>query len=164
MSEVRDAAEEIRKHADSDANIVFGASFSGSVGEDVVVTLMATGLDATGARTGDGNGTGHGEGVPGGRRPAKRPPKRAAVPVIGHVAQDGAPVGGPGAAPSDADREPEHVPTPDVPAHPPSTASVFDDDDFEIPSFIRRKAARTGRALVTAAPSAATTAGTRSRR
>jgi cell division protein FtsZ len=44
MGEVREAAEAIRKHADSEANIIFGASFSESLGEDVLVTLVATGL------------------------------------------------------------------------------------------------------------------------
>jgi len=45
MREVRLAAEEIRQHAHDDANIIFGASFSASHGEDVVVTLIATGLN-----------------------------------------------------------------------------------------------------------------------
>ena len=45
LGEVREAAEEIRKHADSEANIIFGASFSESLGNDVLVTLIATGLN-----------------------------------------------------------------------------------------------------------------------
>ena len=113
MSEVRDAAEEVRKHADGDANIIFGASFSGSVGEDVVVTVMATGLEA--APKAPGNGNGH-------DRHHKRPARRQAVPVPVFTAEP----------------EPEAVPDADASASPPNTASVFDDDDLEVPSFIRR--------------------------
>jgi cell division protein FtsZ len=44
LSEVRLAANEIRARADVDANLIFGASFSESLGEDVLITLIATGL------------------------------------------------------------------------------------------------------------------------
>jgi cell division protein FtsZ len=44
VSEVRLAANEIRERADADANVIFGANFSGSAGEDVLITLIATGL------------------------------------------------------------------------------------------------------------------------
>ena len=77
LGEVRLAADEIREHADDDANIIFGASFSESLGEDVLVTLIATGL----------NGNGHApatqaeapSGAPGAEAAVeKRPRKRAA--------------------------------------------------------------------------------------
>jgi cell division protein FtsZ len=45
LREVQQAAEEIRAHADADANIIFGASFSKTIGEDVLVTLIATRLN-----------------------------------------------------------------------------------------------------------------------
>jgi cell division protein FtsZ len=44
VSEVRLAANEVRQRADADANVIFGANFSGSAGEDVLITLIATGL------------------------------------------------------------------------------------------------------------------------
>jgi cell division protein FtsZ len=44
LSEVRLAADEIRAHADPEANLIFGASFSESLGGDVLITLIATGL------------------------------------------------------------------------------------------------------------------------
>lgn len=44
LSEVRLAANEIRERADVDANVIFGASFNESLGEDVLITLIATGL------------------------------------------------------------------------------------------------------------------------
>jgi cell division protein FtsZ len=45
LREVRLAAEAIREHADPDANVIFGASFNESLGEDVLITLIATGLN-----------------------------------------------------------------------------------------------------------------------
>jgi cell division protein FtsZ len=44
LNEVRLAANEIRERADADANVIFGASFGESLGEDVLITLIATGL------------------------------------------------------------------------------------------------------------------------
>ena len=46
LREVRVAADLIREHADPEANVIFGASFSESLGEDVLITLIATGLTA----------------------------------------------------------------------------------------------------------------------
>ena len=41
-----EAAEEIRAAADPEANIIFGASFDERLGDDVVITVIATGFDA----------------------------------------------------------------------------------------------------------------------
>jgi cell division protein FtsZ len=46
LFEVTEAAEEIRAAADPEANIIFGASFDERLGEDVVITVIATGFDA----------------------------------------------------------------------------------------------------------------------
>jgi cell division protein FtsZ len=45
LNEILDAAEEIRAAADPEANIIFGASFNDRLGEDVMVTVIATGFD-----------------------------------------------------------------------------------------------------------------------
>jgi cell division protein FtsZ len=45
LREVRDAADDIRASADPDANVIFGASLSQPAGQDVLITLIATGLD-----------------------------------------------------------------------------------------------------------------------
>jgi cell division protein FtsZ len=45
LNEVRAAADEIRASADPDANVIFGASLSRPAGADVLITLIATGLD-----------------------------------------------------------------------------------------------------------------------
>ena len=46
MREVREAADAIREHADPEANVIFGASFSEALEEDVLITLIATGWHA----------------------------------------------------------------------------------------------------------------------
>ena len=44
MREVRAAADEIRASADPDANVIFGASLGRRAGDEVLITLIATGL------------------------------------------------------------------------------------------------------------------------
>jgi cell division protein FtsZ len=46
LSEVTAAAEELRAAADKDVNLTFGASFDPSLDEEVVVTVIATGMTA----------------------------------------------------------------------------------------------------------------------
>jgi cell division protein FtsZ len=45
LFEVTEAAEEIRAAADSEANIIFGTSFDERLGDEVVITVIATGFD-----------------------------------------------------------------------------------------------------------------------
>src|SRR3954471_6898007 len=45
LFEVTEAAEEIRSAADPEANIIFGTSFNDRIGEEVMITVIATGLD-----------------------------------------------------------------------------------------------------------------------
>jgi cell division protein FtsZ len=113
LAEVREAADEIGKHADPAANIIFGASFSESLGEDVLVTLMATGLN------GHERAVAAGPVAPEAKRPAKRP-SRSAKRTPSAVAA---------IAPKKVSSE-RSAPAPETPG--------FDDDDFEIPSFLRR--------------------------
>ncbi|HET9521530.1 MAG TPA: cell division protein FtsZ [Candidatus Limnocylindrales bacterium] len=46
LREIQLAAHEIRERADADANVIFGTSLDTSLGDDVVITLIATGLTA----------------------------------------------------------------------------------------------------------------------
>ncbi len=46
LFEVTEAAEEIRLAADPEANIIFGTSFNERLGEEVQITVIATGFDA----------------------------------------------------------------------------------------------------------------------
>ena len=45
LYEVTEAAEEIRAAADPEANIIFGTSFDERLGDDVIITVIATGFD-----------------------------------------------------------------------------------------------------------------------
>src|SRR6185437_15975422 len=45
LYEVTEAAEEIRNNADPEANIIFGTSFNERLGDEVAITVIATGFD-----------------------------------------------------------------------------------------------------------------------
>jgi cell division protein FtsZ len=45
LFEVTEAAEEIRAAADPEANIIFGTSFNDRLGEEIAITVIATGFD-----------------------------------------------------------------------------------------------------------------------
>jgi hypothetical protein len=47
LSEVWEAAEEIRSVADPEANIIFGTSFDERLADEVMITVIATGFDAS---------------------------------------------------------------------------------------------------------------------
>ncbi len=67
--EVTEAAEEIRAAADPEANIIFGTSFNERLGEEVMITVIATGFDAR-RRTEARAATTDRAGVAAGSRPA----------------------------------------------------------------------------------------------
>lgn len=50
MTEVSEAAEMISQHADPDANIIFGSTVDDSMGDQIKISVIATGFDST--RTG----------------------------------------------------------------------------------------------------------------
>ncbi|MFL5726495.1 MAG: cell division protein FtsZ, partial [Chloroflexota bacterium] len=47
LFEVTEAAEEIRAAADPEANIIFGTSFNERLGDEVMITVIATGFDGS---------------------------------------------------------------------------------------------------------------------
>jgi cell division protein FtsZ len=47
LHEVTEAAEEIRAAADPEANVIFGTSFNERLGDEVAITVIATGFDGT---------------------------------------------------------------------------------------------------------------------
>ena len=143
--EVTEAAEEIRAAADPEANIIFGTSFNERLGEEVMITVIATGFDA---RRPDRRPRRRGgprprrlRDAPGARRLAAGPPRCPArdfleelerqrtdvpIPTCRRVRDDaGRRPGPPGAAPSASRR--------------PKKAATYDADDLEIPSFLRRR-------------------------
>jgi cell division protein FtsZ len=136
LYEVTEAAEEIRAAADPEANIIFGASFDERLGDDVVITVIATGFDGTRRRE------------PARREAAERPYEvsRSVRPerdFLGELERQ--------RTVADADVRPER-PAVDR-AEPVSVRAertvaetspasnvrrTYDADDLEIPSFLRR--------------------------
>jgi cell division protein FtsZ len=151
LSEVWEAAEEIRAVADPEANIIFGTGFDERLADEVMITVIATGFD------------------PSRKREPQRRETASQTPVLVHAARPdpmdfltemdraqrihspepqivnvrSAGTYGPSGLP---DRQP--VPVPVVqpsPLHrpmpdrqPPSPRPAYDNDDLEIPSFLRR--------------------------
>ncbi len=139
LYEVTEAAEEIRGAADPEANIIFGTTFNERLGDEVMITVIATGFD-------------------GGKRRDRRPGAKSAGVMDPAVAgrpsrerdfleelqrqRDEVAEGGGGydtprpredeAAAVGAARSVGDV----TPAKRPVT---YDADDLEIPSFLRRK-------------------------
>ena len=148
LREVLDAAAEIRASADPNANVIFGASLGRPAGEDVLITLIATGLEwpegteakrrATERKTPATKGAGPTE--PDGERieaassgdvGRKRQPKPASKPP---------PAAGSGASPDASSDAAPVVPEPATssdgrPSVPPSGAEI----DPEMPSFLRQR-------------------------
>ncbi len=125
--EVTEAAEEIRAAADPEANIIFGTSFNERLGEEVMITVIATGFDATRRREGV-RSEGSAERTPAGasiRAPRERD-------FIEEIERQRALV----------DAEPVAVPVrPErsVGEQPVPVRRTYDADDLEIPSVLRRK-------------------------
>jgi cell division protein FtsZ len=127
--EVTEAAEEIRAAADPEANIIFGTSFNERLGEEVMITVIATGFDST----------------------RKRDVARAES-AAGHTPVTSSIRGG-GSRERDfieeierqralVSDEPVAVPIrPErtVGEQPAPVRRTYDADDLEIPSFLRRK-------------------------
>jgi cell division protein FtsZ len=126
LREVRLAAEEIRAAADPNANVIFGASFSEPTGGDVLVTLIATGLNGKRATA---------------AAPPEAPIIRSESPVVEPKRRS--------RAAAAAVVAPEPPPAATKPVIAPVIAPVedaeeeaarsFDEDDYEVPSFLRRR-------------------------
>ncbi len=126
LREVRLAADEIRERADVDANVIFGATFSETLGEDVLITLIATGLnghDRTQKPAVEASSNG-------GQPPVAaemRPPRRPARTV------------------KEASRVDAVASPAEVSDQTPQRSSTLDEDDSEVPSFLRRSGQPTSR-------------------
>jgi cell division protein FtsZ len=143
LYEVTEAAEEIRAAADPEANIIFGTSFNDRLGEEVMITVIATGFD-------------------GRRRPESIRREHAAQPseasgslrsprdFLDELEKQRLESAEPGTFEPPAEPTDERpaavgaVPirverTVEPAAAPAPKRATYDPDDLEIPSFLRRK-------------------------
>ena len=127
LYEVTEAAEEIRSQTDPEANIIFGTSFNERLGDEVMITVIATGFDASRKR----------EPLFGS---AYEPQSTSQRDYLGELERERAHTRGEATAPS-----PQPIPirverTAGEPAAvAPSRRPTYDAEDLEIPSFLRRK-------------------------
>ena len=76
--EVTEAAEEIRAAADPEANIIFGTSFNERLGEEVMITVIATGFDGRRRQSADRPSSPSASPRRHAHGPGRRAPRRAA--------------------------------------------------------------------------------------
>ncbi len=139
--EVTEAAEEIRAAADPEANIIFGTSFNERLGEEVMITVIATGFDArrrvdasrtsASERAGSAHGAQHAPAVPPARdflEELERQRTEIIDPDVPRVRDSGADQVAVPVRPERSVGEP-----------PARKAAAYDADDLEIPSFLRRR-------------------------
>ncbi|MEO8230265.1 MAG: cell division protein FtsZ [Chloroflexota bacterium] len=127
LFEVTEAAEEIRAAADPEANIIFGTSFNERLGDEVQITVIATGFDAGRKRDSARQAASAWD-----AQPVARPTSRDFLEELDRqrqaVASDGTDQG---AAAVRSDRTVGATPA-------PVQRAQIDPDDLEIPSFLRR--------------------------
>ncbi len=127
--EVTEAAEEIRAAADPEANIIFGTSFNERLGEEVMITVIATGFDASRKRESARSESAVGQAPVSSSIRGGAPRERDFIEEIERqralVADE------PVAVPIRPERSVGEQPVP--------ARRTYDADDLEIPSFLRRK-------------------------
>jgi cell division protein FtsZ len=140
--EVQEAAEEIRAAADPEANIIFGASFNERLGDEVMITVIATGFD--GRRRAETQRAATHERAHDGERQLRQPRERDFVEELER--QRNETTGANGHA--DDRRRDEGIASlvreRGTPVMAPAPAAdpkrpTYDADDLEIPSFLRRR-------------------------
>jgi cell division protein FtsZ len=137
---VTEAAEEIRAAADPEANIIFGTSFNDRLGDEVMITVIATGFDGGKkrhvARTDASAGIMDPSSI---ARPSRERDFLEELQRQRDEVADAPPNGTP------TTREDEAAAVVAVPRSVGDSAAAkrqtttYDADDLEIPSFLRRK-------------------------
>lgn len=109
MNEVSEAAEMISTHADPDANIIFGATIDEAMGDQIKISVIATGFDSNGR---------------GGFTALQGIGQKAMVQSGDDSDDSGDDTSGDG---------------PDDPFIPPKPTTKEDSDPFDIPAFLRQQ-------------------------
>jgi cell division protein FtsZ len=137
--EVTEAAEEIRAAADPEANIIFGTSFNERLGDEVMITVIATGFDgrrrseSARAAAADRHGSASSlRSTPASAATGTPVPARDFLEELERQRT---------ATESESRGRDEAVAVPvrqERPAEAPRRAPSYDADDLEIPSFLRK--------------------------
>ena len=133
LHEVTEAAEEIRAAADPEANIIFGTSFNERLGDEVMITVIATGLRCAAASA-----------MPSGRRAAAATVSRTRAASAATTTPSSRSSAGPSptTGPTSHGREAAAVKVESrsvgEPVVQPVRRAAIDPDDLDIPSFLRR--------------------------
>jgi cell division protein FtsZ len=139
LFEVTEAAEEIRAAADPEANIIFGTSFNDRLGEEVMITVIATGFD--GNRKRDSVRQAQSAQPAAEQHSSRAPRERDFLEELERQrieSSDGSADNGREERPAAAVMAPRIERTVGEPV-PVKRPAVYDADDLEIPSFLRRK-------------------------
>ena len=139
LFEVTEAAEEIRAAADPEANIIFGTSFNDRLGEEVMITVIATGFD--GNRKRDAGRHSQAAQPAGEQHSIRAPRERDFLEELERQrieSSDGSTEGGREERPAAGVMAPRVERTVGEPV-PVKRPTAYDADDLEIPSFLRRK-------------------------
>lgn len=115
LFEINQAASLIRQTAHPDVNLIFGAVIDENMGDEIRITVIATGFD-------------HGNGVPL-RQFARQTPQRSRTPVTVGASR-------PVAEYQEPSRPARPAPAPAEPSRPQSN---FRPDDLDIPAFLRKR-------------------------
>jgi cell division protein FtsZ len=140
LFEVTEAAEEIRAAADPEANIIFGASFNERLGDEVMITVIATGFDGTRRREAPRQAAAAQPTDTGGS--VRAPRERDFLQELERQRVESAdggfeiPAGDDKAAAATVSPRVERSVGEPVPV---KRSAAYDADDLEIPSFLRRK-------------------------
>jgi cell division protein FtsZ len=142
LFEVTEAAEEIRAAADPEANIIFGTSFDERLGDEVLITVIATGFDQIKRREG-ARAAGS---VAGGSAVADAPATASRAgrerSFLDEIDRQRTIEQAEEAAAATAVEPPPTPPTKSTSVRSsegPSVRHTYDADDLEIPAFLRRK-------------------------
>jgi cell division GTPase FtsZ len=141
LYEVNEAAEAIKEAADPEANIIFGTSFNERLGEEVMVTVIATGFDGGKKRQ---SAQRESTGVMDTTTSSRAGHERDFLEELQRQRQEVTDGASPFTSP---EREDEAAALASVPRVERSVGEVapvrrqttYDADDLEIPSFLRRK-------------------------
>ena len=127
LFEVNEAAALIKESAHPEVNLIFGAQMDETMGDEIRITVIATGFEQSRvARKME--------------QPAFRAPQRTSTPAPVPQQRHNDPVP-PTSQQSESARptQPPAQPRPQQPQQPDFSARVYDEDDIEIPTFLRKR-------------------------